>query len=104
MRSLSSNSTFSRSFGEKNYQELFKKESEEFWALQQIKQTPEEEQYALLCQKLKQMCEEYREEIDRYASENIELQEKYDEFLALQQDLSDKQAEEEHLREISKMF
>jgi excinuclease UvrABC nuclease subunit len=52
--------------------------SAQFWKLQQVEQTPEEREYAELCQELEQMLNAFRDELMELEHENQRLQSEYE--------------------------
>jgi len=85
------------SSGPRNYEAMYNEISKQFWDLQQIKQTPEEEGYEALCKELEGMLVQFRDEINILEKENQDLQSKLENFSEIRQKYQDLVSIEENL-------
>ena len=90
--------------GKINYQMEYEKLAKEFWELQKIPKTEEEQRYDQLCNNLEQMAKEYRAEIDKLASQNASLHEKYSEKVEIDKEFDSLVEQEQLLQSILSSF
>ncbi|EAY13563.1 hypothetical protein TVAG_389600 [Trichomonas vaginalis G3] len=89
---------------ETNYEALYKEEAKKFWELQKVQQTAEEKEFEELCHKLEQMSRNYRDEIDKVAEENQQLQLQYKDIPSYKRKLEEMEIEEQNLIRIKSNF
>jgi predicted RNase H-like nuclease (RuvC/YqgF family) len=74
----------------------------QFWDLQQIEETPEEAEYARLCEELQEMLTRFREELVALERENTELQSRFDGYSDLKEQAAALREEEAKLLQLKR--
>lgn len=88
-------------FSRKSYTELYNEISQEFWKLQQVKQTPEEEEYENLIKQLETMLSDFRSEIEELELANAKLQERVEDVGPIKEAYNLLRSEELQLKQLS---
>ena len=91
-----------RTTGSRNYETMYNQLSQEFWELQQTKQTIEEAEYETLCKELEGMLVQFRDEIDLLEKENQELQSQLENVSEIKQKYQELCIQEENLINLKK--
>ena len=89
-------------FSRKSYNELYNEISQEFWKLQQVKQTPEEEEYENLIRQLETMLSDFRSEIEELEITNAKLQEKVEDVGPIKETYNQLREEEAQLKQLKR--
>lgn len=84
----------------RNYEASFKEISEKFWEFQQMKQTPEEEEYARVQNRLETMIVQFREEIEQEGRKYVKADSGLEEASHILTRLEELRKEEERLLRI----